>query len=147
MESFACACTVKDGKLKLFNLDMFNRALYAMPDGLDLELIIQEVGKQRTSAQNRFFHGPVLRAFMDLGYRKQEAKDMLCLRFIPREVKTMDGEVVTVPGHTSELKVKEFNELIESCIQLAAENDIYIKDAQEWRLEHAPETVLTEGRY
>lgn len=135
-DSLAIACTFQGGKLKLFNREAFEKACYEFPDGFDGELIIQEVGKQRTSAQNRFFHGPVLKAFMELGYAKQEAKDMLCLRFLPQEVRTMDGDVVVVPGHTSALKVKEFNEFIESCIQLAAENDLYIEDADRWRAKH-----------
>ena len=58
---------------------------------------------------------------------------MLCLLFIPREVHQLDGRLVIVPGHTADLKVEEFNDLIDSCIQLAAEHDLYIEDSAEWR--------------
>lgn len=133
---YAAACTVREGKIKIFNREALEKELYRWPDGVELEFILQEPKRQRTSAQNRFFHGPVCQAFKELGYHTQEAKDMLCLMFLPREVKQLDGTVVTVPGHTSTLTVKEFNEFLEQCIQLAAENDIYIKDAEEWRQQH-----------
>jgi hypothetical protein len=101
--------------------------------GQEIDVTFAEPTRSRTSKQNRFLHGPVLSAFKSLGYTKQEAKDMLALRFIPREVKQLDGSIVVVPGHTSDLTVEEFVEFIESCIQLAAENDLYIQDAEEWR--------------
>lgn len=121
------------GKAKIYDLDGFNAVLSEYGDGEDFQFSIEEVGRKRTQAQNRFFHGPILKAFMTTGLYQQEAKDMLCLRFIPREVRTFEGPVVLVPGHTSDLKVEEFNDLIEQCIQLAAENDIYIQDGAEWR--------------
>ena len=101
-------------------------------DGEDLQIHIEEVGRKRTRAQEKFFHGPVLKAFEAFGYRKQEAKDMLCLRFIPQEVHQMDGSVV-LPGRTSTLKVEEYNDLIEQAIQLAAENGQIVLDGAEWR--------------
>lgn len=133
MKTGTFICTVSNGKMKIYDREGFDRILAGYGDGEDLQLTIEEVGRKRTQAQNRFFHGPILTAFMSLGYAKQEAKDLLCLMFIPREVRQMDGTIVLVPGHTSDLKVEEFNGLIDSCIQLAAEQDIYIADAAEWR--------------
>lgn len=137
-QSFSCLCTVKRdqaGKatLKLFDRHGFDQALDHFGDGEDLELTVEEVGRKRTRAQECFFHGPVLKAFEAFGYRKQEAKDMLCLRFIPQEVHQMDGSVVLVPGRTSTLTVEEYNDLIEQAIQLAAENGQIVLDGAEWR--------------
>lgn len=70
---------------------------------------------------------------MALGYRKQEAKDMLCLRFIPRDIRLLDGSIVRVPGHTTDLDREEYSELIDASIQLAAEEGQVVKDATEWR--------------
>jgi hypothetical protein len=125
--------TIEKGKPKIFDRAGMDAVFAAYGDGEDFQLSIEEVGRKRTQAQNRFFHGPILKAFMSTGLYQQEAKDMLCLRFIPREVRQLDGSVVLVPGHTSTLKVDEFNDLIDACIQLAAENDIFIEDADEWR--------------
>lgn len=126
-------CTKVNGKLKIFDREGMDAVLAEYGDGEDLQFTIEEAGRKRTQKQNRFFHGPILKAFEPLGYRQQEAKDMLCLRFIPQEVRQLDGTVVLVPGHTSALKVDEFNDLIDACMQLAAEQDIYIKDADEWK--------------
>lgn len=126
-------CTKVAGKLKVYDREGMDALIAEYGDGEDLQFTIDEAGRKRTHAQNRFFHGPILKAFEPLGYRKQEAKDMLCLRFIPQEVRQLDGTIALVPGHTSALKVGEFNDLIESCIQLAAEQDCYIQDADEWR--------------
>lgn len=133
---YSCACTAKDGKLKLHNVEAFNRGIFHAPNGADLELIIQERGRQRTSQQNRFFWGPVCNGFKELGYRPQETHDLLCLMFLPQQVKQLDGTLATFPGHTSTLTVKQFNEFLEQVIQLAAEKDIYIADADEWRKNH-----------
>lgn len=133
-------CTKANGKMKIFDREGFDAVLAEYGDGEDLQLHIDEVGRKRTQAQNRFFHGPICKAFGEVGYRTQEAKEMLCLRFLPKELRQLDGSVVLVPGHTSDLKVDEFNEFIDQCIQLAAENDIYIKDSAEWRTDRARES-------
>lgn len=87
----------------------------------------------RSSAQNRYWHGVVVPAFVDrCGYTFTEAKDALALELIPREVVDVKtGEVKTVPGHTSDLNTKEFNELIERAQRLGAEMGIYIPDPGE----------------
>lgn len=126
-------CTKVNGKLKIYDREGMDAVLAEYGDGEDLQFTIEEAGRKRTQAQNRFFHGPILKAFEAVGYRQQEAKDMLCLRFIPQEVKLLDGSIVMVPGHTSALKLEEFNDLIDACMQLAAEQDIYIKDSDEWK--------------
>lgn len=136
-ESFACACTVTGGKLKVFSREALVQALREFPDGLNLELLIHEPERKRSNAQNRFFYGPVCDAFKDLGYHKQETHDLLCLRFLPKPLKMPDGFVITVPGHTANLSVAEFNEFLEQVIQFAAEHDIQIQDSEQWLASHA----------
>lgn len=132
MAQFSCLVTVRDGKMKLLDRDEFDRGCRQFMDGEEVELSLESVGAKHTTAQQRFFHGPVLKAFAALGYHKQEAKDMLALMFIPDEVRQMDGTVVRVPGHTSKLKKDEYTAFIEQCIQLAAENEQYVEDSDEW---------------
>lgn len=140
-KSFTLSCTKHGGKLKIFDRMLFDQQFAQFGEGEDLNLTIEEVARTRTLAQNRFFHGPVLAAFAELGYRKQEAKDMLCLHFIPQDVRDIDGLVVRVPGHTATLSVHEFNDLIDSCIQLAAENGVVVQDGEAWRLAHRGATA------
>lgn len=133
---YACACTLRDGKLKVFNREAMEKELYRWPDGMDLELVLQEPKRQRTNAQNRFLHGPVCRAFRELGWSDNDTKIELCLRFLPVEHVRPDGSVVIVPGHTSTLTVEEFNRFLDQVIQFASEHDIYIEDSETWRLQH-----------
>jgi len=133
---FSVLCTVVGGKLKLFDRDGFDAELKQFMDGEELELHLESVGLKYTRAQEKFFHGPVLKAFQALGYHKQEAKDMLALMFIPREVRQMDGTIAIVPGHTSALTKKEYAEFLDQCVQLAAEENLYIEDADKWRAQH-----------
>lgn len=128
--------TKEKGKPKIFDREGMDAVFAAYGDGEDFLVSIEEAGRKRTRAQEKFFHGPVLKAFESFGYPKQEAKEMLCLRFIPQEIHLMDGGVVLVPGHTSALKVEEYNDLIEQCIQLAAENGQIVLDGAEWRARH-----------
>lgn len=133
LKQFSTACTVNGGKLKLFDREAYDLGMRIFGDGEDLELHIEAVGRKRTHAQNRFFHGPILTGFMKAGWGKQEAKNMLCLLLIPDDVELPDGSIVRVPGHTSALDVTEFNDLIDGSLRIAAEEDIYIEDADEWR--------------
>lgn len=129
--------TKEHGKPKIHDLVGFNAVLAEYGDGEDFHIHIEEPGRLRTRAQEKFFHGPVLKAFMKEGRGKQEAKDMLCLMFIPREIELMDGSIVRVPGSTSKLNVEDYNDLIEQSIQLAAENGQVVMDGAEWRARQA----------
>ena len=87
----------------------------------------------RSSAQNRYYHGVVIPIFAEhCGLSAAETKDVLALELLPKEVTDMrTGEVRVVPGHTSELNTKEFNELIERAQRLGAELGLYIPDPGE----------------
>lgn len=137
-QQFSTLCTIRRddaGKatLKLYDRRTFEDALQQFGDGEDLELHLEVVGRKRTHAQNRFFHAAIIPAFADAYGGAARAKTELCLKFIPVEHVRPDGSVVIVPGHTSDLLVEEFNNLIDQCMQLAAENDIYIHSGEEWR--------------
>lgn len=133
-ESFVCLCTQRDGKLKLFDRDGFDRALRRFGEGEDLELEISRPRRSRTRKQEKFFHGPVLAGVMDVtGYTQTEAKIEMCLLFIPVEHLRPDGSVVVLPGSTSTLTVEDYNDrLIEPTIQWLAEHGYIVKDAQQW---------------
>lgn len=89
--------------------------------------------ERRTLAQNRFFYGVILDAFAR-HYRipVSDAKAILCLRFLPREI-TVDGATVIVGGSTSGLTVAEFTTLIDRCLEHAAFRGIGIPGASDWR--------------
>lgn len=143
-QSFSTPVKIHAGKLKLLDKYEYDRGLERFMDGQELVLTLEEPEIHHSRQQEKFFHGPVLRAFMEhCGYRKEEAKAMLCLRFIPQDIKLMDGSIVRVPGSTAALGKKRYSELIEECIQLAAEEGIYIKDADVWRADRERERWFT----
>ena len=138
-QSFSMGCTIVNNKLRI-DRDEFAMLCERFVDGQCLVLTLEEEGRKRTAAQNRFFHGPILttiaKAFRELGWTREDVKTELCLQFIPDEHTREDGSVVLVPGHTSALDVEPFNDFIDACIQFAAEHDIYIEDAQDWKKRH-----------
>lgn len=143
MNEYVALCIRQGDRLKIHDRAGFDEALQRFGEGEEFELELRTLERKRTRAQEKFFHGPVCKAFEALGYRKQEAKDMLCLRFIPQEVHLLDGSVVLVPGRTSGLSVKDYNDLIEQAIQLAAENGQVVLDGAEWRARRALEARKT----
>lgn len=132
-QQLSLPCTKANGKLKIYDLSAFNREFAQFGDGEELELHLETIGRKRTHAQNRFFHGPILNAFAEPYGGRVRAKTELCLQFLPVEHERPDGSIVIVPGHTSLLTVSEFNDFIDECLLLAAENDIEIQDSEEWR--------------
>ncbi len=124
--------TITDGTLALLDTVSFVRTMRRFADG-PVVVEVKTIRPQRSSAQNRYWHGVVIPLFADhCGYEFDEMKDALALRLIPKDLVDMStGEVHTVPGHTSDLNVKEFNDLIERAQRLGAEMDIYIPDPNE----------------
>ena len=131
-EEYSTLATVKDGKLSMQGRALFEQAMRRFPDGAVI-VEVKTTRPQRSHAQNRYWHGVVIPLFAEhCGYELQEMKDALALKLIPKELVDMDtGEVRIVPGHTSALNVKDFNDLIERAQRLGAEMDIYIPDPGE----------------
>lgn len=120
-----------NGRVQM-DAEAFKAALKLFEDG-PVVIEVKAAKPTRSSQQNRYWHGVVIPAFAEhCGYEFEEMKDALALKLIPKELDDMDtGEVRIVPGHTSELNVKEFNDLIERAQRLGAEMNIYIPDPNE----------------
>lgn len=121
------------GGLEMNDRDAMLGAMRQFPRGKAVIVSVSVARDRRTSRQNRFWHGVVVPLFADhCGYEFDEMKAALALKLLPREVADMDtGEVRVVPGHTSELNTKEFNDLIERAQRLGAEMGINIPDPGE----------------
>ena len=59
MKQFSVLCTVRGGKLKLFDRDGFDRALATFMDGQELELTIGEAEQRKTRLQEKGFHAMI----------------------------------------------------------------------------------------
>ncbi len=126
-----------NGQMRLDDKATFFAECKEFGDGESFVLTLESAEEAKSKAQERFFHGPVLkavaRAFKHLGWTKQEAKDYIALQCIPLDIPLPDGTYYRVPGRTSGLPKHEYSDLIEFGIRLAAENGEVVKDADEWR--------------
>jgi hypothetical protein len=131
-ESYETGGVVSDGKLKVSGQALFTEAMRRFPNGF-VRLRVDTARPSRSSQQNRFWHGVVIPAFAEhLGYEFEEMKDALALKLIPLEVTDIEtGEVKIVPGHTSALNTKAFNDLIERAQRFGAGLGVYVPDPNE----------------
>lgn len=132
LEQFETVGEVTDTGYKFDDAELVRRMLSGFKRGKVLTTF-KAYRPKRSDAQNRFWHGIVVSAFAEhCGYEFAEMKDALALQLIPREVSDLTtSEVRTIPGHTSDLNTKEFNDLIERAQRLGAEMGIVIPDPGE----------------
>lgn len=132
LEQFETIGEVTDSGFRFIDAEHVRRMMRGFKRGTVLATF-KAYRETRSSAQNRYYHGVVIPAFAEhCGYEFAEAKDALALELLPSEVADVKtGEIKTVPGHTSSLNVKEFNDLIERAQRLGAEMGIVIPDPGE----------------
>jgi hypothetical protein len=133
LESYEAGGVIVKGQLQPEGLVTFRQAMQSFPEGAHVRIRVDVERPKRSSQQNRFWHGIVIPAFADhCGEEIADMKDILALHLLPKEVTDMsNGEVRIVPGHTSDLNTKEFNDLIERAQRLGATMGINIPDPGE----------------
>lgn len=109
---------VKVGKsFKLQHQAAFDDYIQSLPDG-GYQLIIEKVRKDRSSQQNRAYHGIVVKILSDhLGYTPAEMHSVLKSKFLKKWV-TINGKEYEVIGSTRDLNTVDFN--------------LYVAQIQEW---------------
>jgi hypothetical protein len=133
LEYFECGGLIVGGKFKLTARDrqLFEQAASQFADGY-VVFRMERARRKRTDAQNKFWHGVVIPLFAEhCGEHVEEMKRTLALELIPVETRKLDGTVIITPGHTSDLDVAQFNDLIKRAQELGASMDIYIPDPNE----------------
>jgi hypothetical protein len=108
----------------------FRQAIRLFPEGAHVRIRVDVERAQRTSGQNRYWHGVVIPLFAEhCGYDVHEMKDALALELLPVEIPDLKtGEVRIVPGHTAKLNTKQFADLIDRAQRLAAYLGIVLPD-------------------
>lgn len=131
-EFYEAVGMIAKGELKIQARGAFVQAMQRFPDG-PVVIDVKVSRPQRSSAQNRYWHGVVIPLFAEhCGNDFDEMKDILALHLLPKEITDpKTGEMHKVPGHTSKLNTKDFNALIERAQRLGAEYGIYIPDPSE----------------
>ena len=120
MKKYEHFCNIKDGKIT--GWDDFLSGLAGLFKPTDrIKITVQKVYRQRSSAQNRWFHGPVLQFVQDaylsewgenisLEQAKEKVKEYCHYKEI---VHPKTGEIAKILLPTSELTTVEFEELNE----------------------------------
>lgn len=117
------------GKL---HADTFKAALRALgARGVPVVLTVEEDKGKRSSPQNRYYHGVVVKliaqGLKDLGWEPVECTpeavhETLKYRFLQVDKRVgLDGEVITRVKSTTELNTKEFTDYTDHCVRFAAE--------------------------
>jgi hypothetical protein len=92
-----------------------------------LLVTIGKRGSKRSSPQNRYYHGVVVQevklGLLNIGYEMtaDEVHYFLKAKFNPVEIPNKEGEVIELPGTTTNLTKTQFGEYIERIAQWAAE--------------------------
>lgn len=131
-EVYESLCSFDEKGMTIDGLEHFRAAMRRFPKGQGV-ITVKVLRETRSSRQNRFWHGVVIPLFAEhCGYEFEDMKDTLALRFIPKTLVDREtGEERIVPGHTSALNVKEFNDLIERAQRLGAEMGVDIPNPGE----------------
>ena len=124
VSQFSTLCTFRDGKLKLLDKSGFERGVAEFVDGEEIEATFQSVGEHHTRQQEKGFHAMITPWAREEGHAIEDLKrDLLAEIFGLREhVDVVSGDVVMVlcEPHTSKLSKKQYNELIERTLDIAA---------------------------
>jgi hypothetical protein len=88
---------------------------------------IEKRGSKRSSPQNRYYHGVVVQevklGLINIGYdmTAEEVHFFLKSKFNPVEIPNKEGEVIELPGTTTNLTKTQFGEYIERIAIWASE--------------------------
>jgi hypothetical protein len=100
-------------------------------DGNEITITACRRRSKRSLKQNKFFHAAIAPLAEHLGYTTEELKlDLLGTCFGWKEMKS--GSKVPERLHTSDLNTKDFAQLMDHTMQIAAENGIVILDPSEY---------------
>ena len=130
----------KNGRLYIPEHERLVEHLKTLGEDITVTVRNSNDGKQRSSNQNRYFHGPLLDALTHhfeekFGYTKEEIKEIVKFKFLKDVVvlDTQDGgtEEVDHVRSTSSLTTKEFEEFNENIRRWASSLGCDIKEPNE----------------
>ncbi len=122
MNKITATGSIKDGVLKINNRRIFDADLLKIKG--EVNITVQATGKKRTSKQNRYYWGVVVKiireGLLDIGYdlNDDDVHEFLKSKFNPTSIIfELTGEEFTFGASTTKMNTKAFKEYIEK-IQL-----------------------------
>ena len=128
---------IKDGKVQPFDPGTKNRfGLYlTLLEGKKVEVVVKEYKAQRSSEQNSYYHGVVVKLLSDhTGYTSDEMHEALKWLFLK---KPGEHGLPDTCGSTAKLNTKQFEDYISQIKRWAAEEfKIYIPEPNAVEYDH-----------
>jgi hypothetical protein len=129
--TFSVLGVVVDGKLKIYDLNGFNRGLTLFGSGEEIEIEVRELHEGRSQRANRYYFGVVLKLISEeTGHSVDDVHEAMVKQFLPDEQKQVEffhrltGEKmqVTVGGRrSSKLSREDFYTFVEQVRAWAGE--------------------------
>ena len=118
--NFILHAKVEDGKLIFFDPEKFRRLLESLSG--PIELVFRKVKSPRSSQQNRYYWGVIVKILADeLGYSPEDVHFALRMRFLAPPEGQKGKESLVLPKSTTALSTKEFEGYQEEIRRWAAE--------------------------
>lgn len=116
--------TIENGKLTLDQIDLFRVYLKSVKGSKRLEVVLQEISRDKTNEQLGYFFGVLVPAFMELtGYSKNESDGVLSRFFLTRN-RGQSNEFVESKANLTTVGMCEF---IDHVLMLLAENGVTVE--------------------
>lgn len=113
-------CYVKGGNLFIKDRNLFNQEIKTLDEAKEYQIVIKKKQKPRSNGQNRYYWGIalplVLRGLKNAGfdvYSKEDAHDVVKLKFLKTEIQNDSGEFIHTFKSTKNMSTQEFKEFID----------------------------------
>jgi len=121
-------CYVKGWNLYIKDRALFNEELKNLDESKEYQIFIKEKKRNRSNGQNRYYRGVVLplilRGLRNAGfdiYTKDEAHDIVKVKFLKTEIENESGEFISTFKSTKDMTTKDFKEFIDNVQYWASE--------------------------
>jgi hypothetical protein len=122
---------MRKGFLKIIKEDVFRDALKNLSDG-NYKIVIEKIYNKRSNPQNSYLWGvvyPIVKeGLIDAGFDefKQDfdlemTHEMLKLRFLKRDTRSAEGNIIVIIGSTRKLSTVDFMAYLENICKWASE--------------------------
>ena len=106
---------IKKGKLVLNDKRLFQDELHSF-EGKEVIIKIEVRSPNRSKEQNSLFWRWIDIISKETGYTKEETKDLICYKFLARDIFDEDNEKSVIIKGTSTLTKKEFKEFMDEVL-------------------------------
>ena len=130
------------GKLTLDFKSTFTAwiAKLAGESGAEVVIFVADKAWLKTRQQEKGFHVMITPLCREKGWDIEDAKDYFLGKVFGVTVSKIDGRAILVEPHTSQLSKRQYSELIERTMEIAAtEFDFWLESPSEWTERKAKE--------